>query len=143
MIQGDYEDALFNAKKALEFAKKTKNSIIIYNTCEQLIQLMLLKETNKDDVDIYCQEYIKQLNLNEPSNAIRAYNFMSRYYRLQNMEEKFLPLVADNYTLTIKNLDGCERYNWKISNLSVAQNAKIHINNIMDDVIRASLIIKM
>ncbi len=136
MIQGNYEDALFNVKKALEFAKKSKNNIIIYNTYEQLIQLMLLKKTNKDDVDICCQEYIKQLNLNEPSTAIRAYNFMSRYYRLQNMEEKLLPLVANNYTLMIKNLDGCERYNWEISNLDVAQNAKIHINNIMNDVIR-------
>lgn len=37
MIQGNFEDALFNVKKALTFAKKAKNKTIIYNIYEQLI----------------------------------------------------------------------------------------------------------
>lgn len=135
MIQGNYEDALFNAEKALDFAKKSKNKIIIYNTYEQLILLMCSKNPIKDNIDAYYQEYLECLNLNEPSTAIRAYNFMSRYYRLLNMENKLLPLVANNYSSIIKNLEGCERYNWEVSNLDVAQHAGIHIKNIMFDVI--------
>lgn len=61
---------------------------------------------------------------------------MSQYYRLQNQEDKLLPLVANNYTSLIKKLEGCERYNWEVSNLDVAQHAGIHIKNIMHDVMR-------
>ena len=135
MIQGNYEDALFNGEKALDFAKKSKNKIILYNTYEQLILLMCFKYPIRDNIDAYYQEYLECLNLAEPSTAIRAYNFMSRYYRLRNMENKLLPLVANNYTSIIKKLEGCERYNWEVSNLDVAQHAGIHIKNIMYDVI--------
>lgn len=135
-IQGNYEDALFNAKKALGFAKKSNNNIIIYNTYEQLITLMCLNNPCAEDILTYYKEYLEFLDLNEPSTAIRAYNFMSKYYRLQNQEDKLLPLVANNYTSLIKKLEGCERYNWEVSNLDVAQHAGIHIKNIMYDVMR-------
>lgn len=136
MIQGNYEDAVFNVKKALNFAIKSKNNIIIYNVYEQLISLMCFNNPNADNISTYYQEYFEHLNLNEPSTAIRAYNFMSKYYRLQNQEDKLLSLVANNYTSIIKKLEGCERYNWEVSNLDVAQHAGIHIKNIMYDVIR-------
>lgn len=136
MIQGNYEDALFNVKKALDFAKKSNNNIIIYNTYEQLITLMCFNNPCSDDILTYYKEYLEYLDLNEPSTAIRAYNFMSKYYRLQNQEDNLLPLVANNYTSLIKKLEGCERYNWEVSNLDVAQHAGIHIKNIMHDVMR-------
>lgn len=135
MIQGNYEDALFNVKKALDFAKKSNNNIVIYNTYEQLITLMCFNNPNADDISAYYKEYLEYLDLSEPSTAIRAYNFMSKYYRLQNQKDKLLPLVANNYTALIKTLEGCERYNWEVSNLDVAQHAGIHIKNIMHDVI--------
>lgn len=135
MIQGNYEDAMFNGEKALDFAKKSKNKIIIYNTYEQLIQLMCFKNPIKDNIDTYYHEYLEYLDLNEPSTAIRAYNFMSRYYHLRNMDNKLLPLVSNNYTSIIEKLKGCERYIWEVSNLDVAQHARIHIRNIMYDVI--------
>lgn len=136
MIQGNYEDALFNAKKALDFAKKSNNTIIVYNTYEQLISLMCFNNPSTDDILTYYNEYLECLNLSEPSTAIRAYNFMSKYYRLQNREDKLLLLVANNYTSLIKKLKGCERYNWEVSNLDVAQHAGIHIKNIMYDVVK-------
>lgn len=136
MIQDNYEDALFNVKKALEFAKKSKNKIIICNTYEQLILLMCFKNARKDNVANYYQEYLECLDLNEPSTAIRAYNFMLKYYRSQNMENMLLPLVKNSYSYMIIKLDGCERYNWEVSNLDVAQHAGIHIKNIMYDVIK-------
>lgn len=136
MIQGNYEDALFNVEKALEFAKKSNNKTIIYNIYEQLILLMCFKNPSDDDISTYYQEYLECLNLDEPSTAIRAYNFMGKYYRLQNLEDKLLPLVANNYTSMIKKLEGCGRYNWEVSNLDVAQHAGIHIKNIMYDVMR-------
>ena len=79
MIQGNYEDAIFNVKKALNFAIKSKNNIIIYNVYEQLISLMCFNNPNADNISTYYQEYFEHLNLNEPSTAIRAYNFMSKW----------------------------------------------------------------
>lgn len=136
MMQGNFEDALFNVKKALTFAKRAKNKTIIYNIYEQLIFLICNNNPNAKEVPVYFKEYLKSLNMNEPSTAIRAYNFMSRYYRLQNQENMLLPLVASNYSALIIKLKGCERYNWEASNLDVALHAGIHIKNIMYDVKR-------
>lgn len=134
MIQGNYEDALFNVKTALKFAKKSKNETIILNIYEQLITLICYNNPNDESTHKYFKDYLNQLNLHRPSIYIRSYNFISLYFRLLNKESALLPLIAKGYSSMIINLKGLERYNWEVSNLEVAQNAGVHIKNIMHDV---------
>jgi len=134
--QGNYTDALFYAKKAVECAKKQKNDIVIANTYEHLILLMLSEEPENQYITEMFDEYLELLKPDKPNNFIRGFNFMMKFTKTQNRKNELRQIIVNGYSVQIRQLKSLEKYHWEVSMLDVALHADIHIYNIMLDVIQ-------